>query len=372
MYRPSRHLIGSLRPGNLRLGVVIGLCLVALVALLPGRLPPVAGQTVPGTPPANDNFANATVITALPYSNTLDPTGATTEFGEPLPSCGFGQPTGTIWYAFTPTVSETVTASSFTFATEVNAYTGASLSSLSSLGCGSFGISLRVTAGQPYYFQVGFGGFFGTPSILSFSLVVTPPPTVNFFFSPQDPSTLDTINFFDFTQDPGGMGIQSWAWSFGDGGTANVNSPTHRYASDGDYTVKDTVTTTDGRSASASQVVHVRTHDVSIVKFDVPQSAKPGQTRQITVSIVDSRYPETVQVQLLKSTPNGFVPVGTLTQSIGVTQGNHTTPFSFNYTFTSDDATAGKVTFEAVATIQGARDALPADNTVIALPTAVH
>ncbi len=367
MCRSSRHPLG-----NARLGLVLGVGLVALVALLPGRLPHVAGQTVPGTPPANDNFANATVITALPYSNTLDPTAATTEFDEPLPGRGFSQPTGTIWYAFTPTESETVTASSFTFGTEVNIYTGASLASLSSLGCGSFGISLRLTAGQTYYFQVGVGGIFGTPSAVTFTLILTPPPTVNFFFSPQDPSTLDTINFFDFTQDPGGLGIQSWAWSFGDGGTASVNSPTHRYVSDGDYTVKDTVTTADGRSASTSQVVHVRTHDVSIVKFDVPQSAKPGQTRQITVSIVNTRYPETVQVQLLKSTPSGFVQVGTLTQSVGVTQGNHTTPFSFNYTFTSDDATAGKVTFEAVATILGARDALPGDNTVVALPTAVH
>ena len=91
-----------------------------------------------------------------------------------------------------------------------------------------------------------------------------------------------------------------------------------------------------------------------------------------TVSITNSRYPETVQIQLLKGGPNGFQPVGTLTQSVGITQGGHTTPFSFDYTFTSDDATAGKVTFEATATISGARDALPSDNTVIALPTVVH
>jgi PKD repeat protein len=329
-------------------------------------------------PPSNDTFANATTIAALPFNDTQDPSEATVELGEPLPACYyFGPPTGTIWYAFTPSTSETITASSPTFASTVNVYSGTSLASLSSLGCANFnaGISLRVTAGQTYYFQVGVGGIFGTPSVLTFSLIVTPPPQASFFFYPQDPSTFDTITFVDISQDPGNLGFQSYSWSFGDGATASDRSPTHRYASDGDYTVKDTVTTTDGRTNTATQVVRVRTHDVAIVKFVVPQSASAGQTRQLTVSIADSRYPETVQVQLLKSSTGGyggFQEVGSLTQSVPVTQGNHTTPFSFNYTFTSDDAAAGKVTFEAVASIQSARDALPGDNTVISLPTVVH
>lgn len=358
-----------------QVGLVVGSVLFALAALLPGRLPRVAGQTIPGTPPPNDNFANAAVITALPYSNTVDPTAATLEPTEPLPTCSFfGPPSASVWYAFTPASDETVTANAPTFAATVDAYTGTALASLSSIGCGTFagGLSLRLTAGQTYYFQVGVGGFFGFPSAVTFSLILTPPPTVNFFFNPPDPSIFDTVNFFDFTQDPGGFGIQSWAWSFGDGATASISNPAHHYASDGDYTVKDTVTTVDGRSASATQAVHVRTHDVAIVKFGVPQAASAGQTRQITVSLINSRYPETVNVQLLKGGPNGFQQVGTLTQSVAVTQGNHTTPFSFNYTFTSDDAAAGKVTFEAIATIQGARDALPGDNTVVALPTTVH
>src|SRR5205823_14497644 len=108
-------------------------------------------------------------------------------------------------------------------------------------------------------------------------------------------------------------------------------------------------------------------------KFTVPQSANVGQTKQITASISNSRYAETVQVQLFKSnTSGGFDLVGTLAQSVPVKKGNQTTPFTFNYTFTSTDATVGKVTFETVATIIGAHDALPADNTAIALPTKVN
>ena len=99
----------------------------------------------------------------------------------------------------------------------------------------------------------------------------------------------------------------------------------------------------------------------------MPQSAAAGQTRSITVGVANSRYPESVQVQLYR---NDAV-VGTLTQQVPVRGANRTTPFSFNYTFTSDDAALGKVTFKAVATISGARDALPSDNTAIALPTKV-
>ena len=51
---------------------------------------------------------------------------------------------------------------------------------------------------------------------------------------------------------------------------------------------------------------------------------------------------------------------------------NRTTSFVFNYTFTADDKALGKVNFQAVATIQGARDAVLADNTFISLPTKVN
>jgi hypothetical protein len=64
--------------------------------------------------------------------------------------------------------------------------------------------------------------------------------------------------------------------------------------------------------------------------------------------------------------------VGTLNQQVPVRPSNRTTTFNFSYTFTKDDATMGKVTFKAVANIQGARDALPADNEAIASPTKVN
>jgi PKD repeat protein len=320
-------------------------------------------------PPANDDFANATAITSLPFSDTANLLAATVEPGEPL-LCN-NTVTATVWYSFTPSVSESVMATINTGA--VAAYTGSSLTGLTSQACefSNQPFTIHVNQGVTYYYQVGS---FCCSSLAQFQLQVAPPPSASFAFFPQDPSIFDTIQFEDTSFDPGFAGFASAAWSFGDGTTATGFSPTHRYASDGDYTVKLTVTTVDGRTASASQVVHVKTNDVAITKFAVPQTASVGQTRSISVGISNARYPETVQVTLLKSVPGSFFNqiVGTLTQSVPVLPGNRTTPFSFNYTFTSDDGVAGTVTFEAGADMIGARDANTFNNHVIALPTKVN
>lgn len=331
-------------------------------------------QEVP--PPPNDDFANAKVITALPFNDTVDTRAATAQAGEPTPSC-LGTVPGTAWYAFTPAVSESISASANDPFSLVAAYTGTSLTSLSEVGCRSFFsgvLTFRANAGTTYYFQVaGFDPFSGGGAVLQFRLEVTPPPVANFGFSPGDPSVFDVVQFFDQSFDPGNVGVQSRAWNFGDGTSITTPDccPIHQYAKDGDYTVKLTVTTFDGRTASTSQVAHVKTHDVAITKFSVPQSASSGQTRQIVVGLNSKRYLETVQVDLYKSTPNGYQFVGTLIQSVPVRSANRTTDFNFSYTFTSNDAIVGKVTFRAVATIIGARDALPADNEAISLPTKV-
>jgi PKD domain len=319
--------------------------------------------------PANDDFANATVVSGLPFSGSADASGATSEGGEPTPSC-VGSIDQTVWYAYTPSVSGSLTASGSYYST-VAVYTGSGLGDLTQIACRNYGpvVTFHADAGTTYYVQEA--PLYGQTS-LQFQLDVAPQPTANFVYYPGDPSTFDTMQFYDQSYDPGQAGFSSEAWTFGDGTTASGGSPTHKYASDGDYTVKLVVTTTDGRTASTSQVVHVRTHDVAITKFTVPQSASAGQTRQITVSVANHRYDETVQVQLFKSVAGGyFVPVGSSQQLVPVRGGNRTTDFTFNYTFTRDDVSLGKVTFEATANLIGARDIQPTDNTAISLPTKV-
>jgi PKD domain len=324
-------------------------------------------------PPANDDFEAAAPISSVPFSATLDLTGATFQTGEPNPSCSFEPvPQGSVWYAFTPTTtnSYTMNTTSASFFPQLAVYTGNSLATLTQVACGD-ATTFRATAGTTYYIQLV--NEVGTPSPITFNLFVAPPIQMGFSLNPSDPSTLDTVQFFDLSSDPGGVGINSMTWNFGDGATATGCCPTHRYAADSDYTVELTDTTVDGRTGSISQAVHVRTHDVAISKLLVPQTAAIGQTRSIIVGVSNRRYSETVQVQLMKSGSGGnFAPVGTLTQAVPVRSGNRTTDFDFSYTFTSDDASLGKVTFEAVATIVNARDALPADNTATALPTKVN
>jgi hypothetical protein len=140
----------------------------------------------------------------------------------------------------------------------------------------------------------------------------TPAPVAAFSFSPSDPSAFDTLQFSDSSSDPGGVGIQSQAWTFGDGVTAEGCCPVHQYAQDGDYTVGLTVTTADGRAGSTSQVVQVRTHDVAIVRIGVPKSAHVGQTIPVNVEVRNTRYPETVQVDLYTSSPGGAQPIQVL------------------------------------------------------------
>jgi hypothetical protein len=328
-------------------------------------------------PPANDDFANAKAVGALPFTDTADMTAATTEPDEPVTPGGLAI-AGSAWYVFTATESESLTANaSVCCATPTLAvYTGDSLASLTEVKSvwGQM-LTFSSVAGTTYYIQVGRGGAFGGTIPVSFRLDVTPPPVVNLGWSPFDPSTFDSVQFYAYgSYDPVNIGIQTVAWSFGDGTTDTGFSVLHRYADDGDYTAKLTVTTFDGRTASSSQVVHVKTHDVTITRFVTPSSASAAQTRAISVDLRNTRYTETVQVQLLKSVPGsfgGFQLVGTLTHEVPASR-NRTIPFDFNYTFTSDDAAIGKVTFQAIATIVNARDALSADNTAIALPTKVR
>ena len=327
-------------------------------------------------PPPNDDFANATVIPSLPFDDTVDTSGAGIEASEPTPSCAYYGLMNTVWYAFTPATSGSVSASvpNANFTPMLAAYTGSSLAGLSEVACRPYGglQTFHADAGTTYYLQVGvfYPGQQGSP--MQFHLEVTPPPVAGIYFSPSDPSAFDNIQFYDQSYDPGNVGFQSFAWDFGDGATSTDQYPTHKYAKDGDYTIQHTVTTYDGRSASITQVVHVRTHDVSITKVSAPNSANVGQTRAITVSIKNTQYPEMVTIEFYRSvTGGGFDFIGSSTQFVPVRSGNRTTNFSLNYTFSPQDAQIGKVTFKAIVYILNGRDAFPADNQAVSTPPTV-
>jgi len=326
-------------------------------------------------PPSNDDFAHATAMPEpLPFEQIVDVTAASLEDGEPIPTCAFGPVTRTAWYAFTPTLTTSVAVSyvNAQFSGVMATYSGTSLSTLTSLGCSAgFGgrVLLRAEAGTTYHIQVG--AQFDDAGPMDIRLDVLPPPVAGIGFFPGDPSIFDAIQFVDQSFDPGGVGIEAEQWSFGDGTTGSGCCPTHQYSADADFTVQLSVSTFDGRTALNSQTLRIRTHDVVITKLAVPQAGRTGQTRRIVVDVNSKRYAETVEVQLSRSVPGGFQQFGSLTQFVPMNPKGGTTEFAFSYTFTSDDAQIGKVTFRAVAVVVGAREAFPSDNEAIALSTKV-
>ena len=317
--------------------------------------------------PANDGFAAATPVTSVPFDDDVDLLGATTEPGEPTSCVGTGQKTA--WYAFTPPLTGSYSVDRSGSFDPVAVHTGTALSSLSQVACATYSTAIfHAEAGTTYWVQLAKG--YGSGPV-HLSIRDAPPATASFFSYPSDPSIFDTVSFYDYSWDP--AGIAAWAWAFGDGATATGSSAVHRYSADQAYAAKLSIATTDGRTAATTQTVSVKTHDVAITKLTVPQAARVGQTRQLTVGVTNARYDETVQVALLRSVPGGgFEHVGQVTQSVPARSTGKATSFSISYTFGAADATLGRVSFQAVATTIGARDANAADNAVVALPTKVN
>jgi PKD domain len=310
-------------------------------------------------PPVNDDFADAIAFTSVPFSASPDLTAATVEPGEPMAcSSNFTQ---SAWYAFTPTTSGGYGGFGVS---GVNVYTGTSLGGLTSVACAQWpGLYFHADAGTTYYVQVYGGGV---------TVDLLPPPDAGWSYSPTDPSIFDDITFAQGNGywDPT---ITGFAWDFGDGTAASGTSSTatHRFGADGDYNVTLTVTTLDQRTNSATQTISVRTHDVAVLSFVTPSKGSVGKASAITVGIGNTHYPEIVQVDLYEITPQGNQLVGSAIKPVGVLKAKKTVSFPFSYTFTNSDLAVGKVRFQAVATIQGARDAISGDNVATSLPTLI-
>jgi hypothetical protein len=127
-----------------------------------------------GVPPANDDFANASAVTALPFDDSVDPLTAGSEDGEPFPSCSFFGDTGaTLWYRFAPPADTMVLAEALgpNFqGPAVGVYQGSALGDLNQVACAYPGypeseLAFQASAGQTYFIQVvappGDGFFFG-------------------------------------------------------------------------------------------------------------------------------------------------------------------------------------------------------------------
>ncbi len=142
--------------------LTFGTALAAMLLLLVGAWGIGASLAAVGTVPANDNFADAEVLTTQSGSVTGSNTAATAESGEDY--CYATQPPmNTVWYVFTPeadggVVVEITTAD---FDTVMGIYTGAGVAATTRVADSNdtgdstlSRVDFAVTGGTAYYIQV--------------------------------------------------------------------------------------------------------------------------------------------------------------------------------------------------------------------------
>jgi len=115
------------------------------------------------------------------------------------------------------------------------------------------------------------------------------PPTADFTFSPEEPTTRDEIQFTDRSTDPEGE-LVSWFWDFGDGSGSRERNPTHRYSEPGTYTVKLVVEDGGGLSARKAKQIRVTKGVNRPPQADFafsPEEPRAGETVQFIDKSID-------------------------------------------------------------------------------------
>lgn len=240
----------------------------------------------------NDEAAGATGILA---GQTLNQISAQIECAttnpapalDPQRTCGSLTAHNSVWYAFTPTNSQsyTVNTNGSSYDTVLTLHD----STLAETGCDDNGgssdnsqLTFTGVAGTTYYIRVSAGSFFTCSSdddsppddslfpsrcalTIAMSPVIPPPsPTpfgsVRAAFTPSVYSGLSNtqVCFTDnSTFTPAGNTITSWAWDFGAGVTSPQQNPCVTFTTPGTFNVSLIVNTSFGLSARASNTVRV-------------------------------------------------------------------------------------------------------------------
>lgn len=142
-----------------------------------------AAEPAQAQPPSNDDFANATTISSLPFSDTVDTTEATSEpvDAEVVAACGVSvTATKTVWYSYTAPSDQfvAVDTSGSDYPVGVGVVTGGP-GSFSAVSCFTGFGSFSALAGQTYYLGIADIGS-GTGGTLTLSVTAPEPPTVDF------------------------------------------------------------------------------------------------------------------------------------------------------------------------------------------------
>ncbi len=122
-------------------------------------------------------------------------------------------------------------------------------------GTSSFGSNTAKTWGAPGTYSVKLiSNFNACSDSVTKSIQVLAPPPINFSASDSFACRAPfTVNFTDLT--PGSTG---WFWNFSDGGTSNLQNPSHTFNSEGEFNIKLTATNTAGCSTSVTKARFIR------------------------------------------------------------------------------------------------------------------
>lgn len=128
----------------------------------------------------NDDFDNALIMTTGSYSNTQDIITATTAVDDPNFTCTGSQKYNTVWYRYTPSVSDTLVFSTAGSQTGmvIAVWTGAR-GSLINQACATSKVQLAVNAGTTYHIEIARNA----------DQIIPAPTTMNLVFSVYPAST---------------------------------------------------------------------------------------------------------------------------------------------------------------------------------------
>jgi hypothetical protein len=159
-----------------RAGRTLGLVAATASMVVLGALPAAAA------PPSHDTIAGAKVISAVPFSETVDTTEATTDAEDAAinANCGAPATNGSVWYSLTASAAAyiaDVSQSNFTAGVIVATGTPGNLSLVT---CGPRSVGFETAPGTTYYLLA----FSDNPGVVGGQLTIsvteaTPPPKVS-------------------------------------------------------------------------------------------------------------------------------------------------------------------------------------------------
>jgi PKD repeat protein len=186
-----------------------------------------------------------------------------------------------------------------------------------------------VTASTTYSYTVSAVDAAGNRSAASAPVSATTPAsapalTASFTTSPSSGPAPLAVQFTDTSTG----GPTGWSWTFGDGTTSNLQSPSHSYPAEGSYTATLTVTGASGSSTSPPQTVTVTSTPqpggaVTVGGSDQAVSTTALSTVTVPRPATGVADNDVLIVQIttdggpdISTTPTGWLPVIT-PQSVG-------------------------------------------------------